>query len=136
MYWWIVRFWFMFGISGVYICVTGIQKNILCLGNSVKPSTTFVVWLSSFHHLVTIVTVRRISKGSNVRDYLVIFSRYVICRFHPTLDGAILPIPVVSSPSMGENIPRDPTRMLATILCVMCFMLWLVCVCSHIFIPS
>ena len=34
---------------------------------------------------------------------------------------ALITGPVVSSPSMGANIPRGPTRVLATGLCIVCF---------------
>ena len=54
---------------------------------------------------------------------LFFFCMYVICRFHPHLTWGDIPHPVVSSPSVGANIPRDATRVLATNLCVMCFLL-------------
>ena len=54
---------------------------------------------------------------------LLFFCMYVICRFHSHLRWGDILHPVVSSPSMGANIPRDATRVLATNLCVMCFML-------------
>ena len=120
----------------MYICVTWIQKNILCLGNSVKRALTSVVGLSCLPRLATVVMIWGSSKGSYVKVYLVIFCMHIICRFHLHLRRGDIPRPVVSSPSMGANIPRDATCVLATNLCVLCFMLWLVSVCSHIFIPS
>ena len=74
----------------MYICVTGMQNNILWLGNSVKWATTSAVGLSCLPRLATVV---------------------------------MIPPPVVSSPSVGANIPRGATRVLATNLCFMCFML-------------
>ena len=44
-------------------------------------------------------------------------------------------IPVVSSPSVGENIPRGPTRVVAANLCVMCFICYDKVVCVLVF-PS
>ena len=60
------------------------------LGNSVKGAPTSAVELSCLHDSATIVMVCRSSKGSYVKDYLVISCMYIFCRFHPTLDGAIL----------------------------------------------
>ena len=67
--------------------------------------------------------------------------------FIPTLDGAILLALIIDPRSFfsvsggrgaggGGNIPWDFTRMLAANLCYVLYMLWLVCVCSHLFIPS
>ena len=58
---------------------------------------------------------------------LKIILLFCVCKysvdFIPTLGGAILPaliiILVVSSPSMGGNIPWHPIRVLAANLCVM-----------------
>ena len=55
----------MFGISGVYICVTRVRGNILWLGNGAPASA---VGLSCLRHLAAIVVVRGSSGGSSVKD--------------------------------------------------------------------
>ena len=106
----------MFGISGVYICVTRVRGNILWLGNGAPASA---VGLSCLRHLAAIVVARGSSGGSSVKDYLVSFCMYVICGFRPTLGGAILPVPVVSSSSMGE-VFRGVLLARCRLVCVLC----------------
>ena len=123
----------MFGISGVYICVARVRGNILWLGNGAPASA---VGLSCLRHLAAIVVARGSSGGSSVKDYLVSFCMYVICGFRPTLGGAILPVPVVSSSSMGEVFRGVLlARSLPACVCFVCFMCCDWSVCSRIFVP-
>lgn len=76
------------------------------------------------------------SGGSSVKDYLVRFCMYVICGFRHTLGGAILPVPVVSSSSMGEVFHGVLlARSLRACVCFVCFMCCDWSVCSCIFVP-
>ena len=60
--------------------------------------------------------------------------------FIPTLGGAILPALIIDPRSLfsvyGGNISRDPTRVLATDLCVMCFLYVMISLCMFSYFHS
>ena len=136
----------MFRISGVYICVTGIQKNILWLGWVVawvelslsrQDSTVFTNCLQLYECM-----------GAQRDLILKIILLFFVCMysvdFIPTLDGAILLALIIDPRSFfsvsggrgaggGGNIPWDFTRMLAANLCDMCFICYDQSVCVLIF---
>ena len=87
MYWWIIRILvYVWNKWCVYLCDGDTKEYILVgLGNTVKRAPSSAVGLSCLHHLATICMVCRSSKGSYVKDYLVIFCVYVFRRFHPHL---------------------------------------------------
>ena len=58
----------------VYLCDGGTGEYIMVgLGNGMGQAPTSAVGLSCLHHLATIVMGCGSSKGSYVKDYLVVF---------------------------------------------------------------
>ena len=120
----------MFRISGVYIYVTGIQKNKLWLGWLVawvelslsrQNSTVFTNCLQLYECM-----------GAQRDLILKIILLFFVCMysvyFIATLDGAILATLIIHPCSFFAvyggrgDFPWDSTRMLAANLCVMCFL--------------
>ena len=125
----------------VYLCDGDAKGYIMVrLGNSVKWTRTPAVILNCHHHFATVVLMLRSSEKSYLKDYLVIFCMYAV-HFIPTLDGAILPALIIDPRSFfsvyGEKYSMGfYSRTRYKFMCYVLHMLWLVCVCSHIFIPS
>ena len=112
----------MFRISGVYICVTGIQKNILWLGWVVawvelslsrQDSTVFTNCLQLYECM-----------GAQRDLILKIILLFFVCMysvdFIPTLDGAIRPALIIFSVYGGKYSTGSYSRVRYK-LCVMCF---------------
>ena len=130
MYWWIIRILvYVWNKWCVYLCDGDTKEYIMVgLGNSVKRTQTSVVGPNCLHHLATVKILCRGTKGSYVKDCLVIFCMHVFRRFHHHLRQGDTTSAHNWSPLFfsvcggGEYIPQDPNRVLATNLCV----------CSHI----
>ena len=122
----------------VYLCDGDAKGYIMVrLGNSVKWTRTPAVRLNCLHQFVTVVLMLRSSEKSYLKDYLWL-SMYSV-HFIPTLDGAILPALIIDPRSFfsvyGDKYSMG-SRTRYKFMCYVLHMLWLVCVCSHTFIPS
>ena len=135
----------MFGIRGVYICVMGIQKNILWMGwviarNELRrlqqESTVLTIWPQ-------LGCYRGAQRDLILKIILLFFVCMYSVDFIPTLDGAIPPALIIDPRSFfsvyggGGRIFHGILLACSLQIYVLCASyVMIICVCSHIFIPS
>ena len=135
MYWWIIRILvYVWNKWCVYFCEGDTEEYIIVgLDNSVNRSQTFAVGLNCLHHLATLVTVNRRSKGSYLEYYLVIFCMYVFRTFHSRLRRGDTPGAHNWSPYFllrlwGKYFTGSYSGARYKFVCYVLYMLWLVCI--------